>query len=71
MSNFKILSSFSGSWTQNFTPKTFGRNFADLGEFPQISKLLAGTLDEIRPNRKKSPTNFGTKLNCVDSPVFG
>jgi hypothetical protein len=39
--------------------------------FPQISKFLAGILTKFAQIEKKSPTNFGAKLNCADSPVFG
>jgi hypothetical protein len=33
-----------------FRPKKFGRNFADLGEFPPNQQIFGSTLDEIRPN---------------------
>jgi hypothetical protein len=41
----------------------FGRALFEMGEsaqsnFPQISKISAGTLDEIRPNRKKFAHKF-------------
>jgi transposase len=42
----------------NFAPKFFGRNFADLGEFPPNKQIFGWTLDEIRPNRKKFAHKF-------------
>jgi hypothetical protein len=42
----------------NFAPKIFGRNFADLGEFPPNQKFLAGHWDETRPNQKKFAHKF-------------
>jgi hypothetical protein len=47
-------------------PKIFGRNFADLGEFPPNQQILAGHWTKFAQIEKKSPTNFGVKLNLTE-----
>jgi hypothetical protein len=48
-----------GESTQlNFGPKIFGRNFADLIEFPPNQQIFGWALDKIRPK----PKEFGHKF---------
>jgi hypothetical protein len=42
----------------NFAPKKFGRNFAELGEFPPNQQIFGWKLDEICQNRKKIAHKF-------------
>jgi hypothetical protein len=66
------LFEMGGSAQLNFAPKTFGRNFSDLGENSPNQKILAGHWDEIRPNQNKiRPQIFGRNLTARIRPLSG
>jgi hypothetical protein len=55
----------------NFAPKIFGRNFAELGEFPPNQQIFGWKLDVIRPNRKNRPQILGRNLTARIHPFSG
>jgi hypothetical protein len=56
----------------NFAPKIFGRNFADLGEFPPNQQIFGWTLGRNSPKSKEiRPQILGRNLNARIRPFSG
>jgi hypothetical protein len=56
----------------NFAPKNFGRNFADLGEFPPNQNFFGWDIGQNSPKSKKNrPQILRRKLTARIRPFSG
>jgi hypothetical protein len=56
----------------NFAPKNFGRNFADLGEFPPNRQIFGWDIGRNSPKSKKiRPQILGRNITARIRPFSG